>query len=346
MFYSITTKLRELLKADINVNTVTYGELDENALDKHTTYPLAHFNISNVTRGKANTYDIQLLLMDILDQSKELDRDFIRNNNLHDVLNTQELVGMRLLELLERGDLRTEGFVLSGSPTFTPFIERFKNDVAGWEVTFQVQMPNDMDICGIDDTPEQTFNTLIGGGAINHPTKTDIANAIGILETEIEDFTVDGDDLKFNVLNPYQIQASAFIGDLDITSYMDYDGLVTSVGASAFFNCRELEVISMLSVVTLGQSSFRATHLKRASFPLATSIGNFCFRECFVLNDINIPSIVGQIGVSPSINNVFLNCRNGMTLTTSIAMSTNNGGLPDGDVQYVTDTLNGTVIYV
>lgn len=339
-FYGVTTKLRELLRADINVNTVTYGELDEVALNKFTTYPLAHFNISNVTQGKSNVYDIQLLVMDVLDQSKDTDKEFIRNNNLHDVLNSQEQVGMRLLELLVRGDLRSEGFMLSGSPSFVPFIERFKDDVAGWEVTFSIEVNNEMDICGVD-----SFNTFIGNGYVNYQTKQAIASAIGISETEISDFTKEGSDIKFNIANPYTIQSSAFFNDRDITSYYDYDDLCTSLGTNAFSGARALENVRFYGVTNLSSSCLRFTHLKKVSFPSAVTSSQFFLRDCFVLAEVNLP-LLTPIGQSSADNSCFTSARPGLIVRTNIANQTNNGGDPDGDLEYVTDTLGGTVIYL
>lgn len=348
MFYSITTKIRELLKADINVNTVMYGELDEVALNKHTTYPLAHFNISNVTRGKANTYDFQLLLMDVLDQSKETDKDFIRNNNLHDVLNTQELVGMRLLELLERGDLRTDGFVLSGSPTFTPFIERFMDDVAGWEVTFSVQMPNDMDICGVDETPPlppgQTFNTVIGGLGRSVTTKTDLATLLGVSETIIDEFELDGVNIGCNFNSTYNIPDNCFNANLDIESYHDYSNYVDEIGFQAFRSATGLNDFTLEGASEAGTFAFYQTTIRRAVLPNA-KIFNNVFQGCVLLEYADIRSS-DPIGTTASTNNVFTACRDGMELIANITTATNNGGNPDGDVDYVTTTLNGTVTYV
>jgi hypothetical protein len=53
----------------------------------------------------------------------------------------------RLMELLRRGDLFTELYQLDGQPSLEAFVDRFDNKVAGWAVTFNVLVPNDMTIC-------------------------------------------------------------------------------------------------------------------------------------------------------------------------------------------------------
>ena len=86
--------------------------------------------------------------MDLVDESKDDVTDkFLGNNNEQDVLNTQMAVIGRLMELLRRGDLFTELYQLDGQPSLEAFVDRFDNKVAGWAVTFNVIVPNDMTIC-------------------------------------------------------------------------------------------------------------------------------------------------------------------------------------------------------
>jgi hypothetical protein len=40
-----------------------------------------------------------------------------------------------------------EKFVVETDPTLEPFTERFENLLAGWTMTFDVTVPNDMTIC-------------------------------------------------------------------------------------------------------------------------------------------------------------------------------------------------------
>jgi hypothetical protein len=148
VFYDILNKVKELLEADNDVNTVTYGNFDETAMNKHTTYALSHFVVSDVTyNGSTSLVSISLYCMDIINQSKDAETTFAGNDNLHDVLNTQLAVITRLLEQLRRGDVRDDKYHLNGNPSLVPFQERFEDDVAGWECTFVIEIPNDMTIC-------------------------------------------------------------------------------------------------------------------------------------------------------------------------------------------------------
>jgi oligoribonuclease NrnB/cAMP/cGMP phosphodiesterase (DHH superfamily) len=148
-FYNITTKIKETLALDDFVNTVTYGDIFEIDLNKQDIFPLSHFIVNSATlNGSVWQFNMSLLCMDIVDESKEDVTDkFLGNDNEQDVLNTQMAVINRLLELLRRGDLHTELYQLEGSPTIEAFFDRFENKLAGWTLTFDVLIPNDMTIC-------------------------------------------------------------------------------------------------------------------------------------------------------------------------------------------------------
>jgi hypothetical protein len=148
-FYNITTKIKETLALDAFVNTVTYGDIFEVDLNKQDIFPLSHFIVNNATYlGSAWQFSLSVICMDIVDESKDAVTDkFLGNNNEQDVLNTQLAVINRLLELLRRGNLRDELYELTGTPNVEPFTDRFENKVAGWTLSLDVLIPNDMTIC-------------------------------------------------------------------------------------------------------------------------------------------------------------------------------------------------------
>jgi hypothetical protein len=49
--------------------------------------------------------------------------------------------------LLRRGDLYSDKFQVDGSPTCEPFTELFENKLAGFTMTCDILIPNDMTIC-------------------------------------------------------------------------------------------------------------------------------------------------------------------------------------------------------
>jgi hypothetical protein len=148
-FYQITKTIKDQLLDDVNVNTVTTGDITDIDLAKQTMYPLSHVIVNNVTlEENIYRFNISVLAMDIVDQSKEATTDIFKgNNNEHDVLNTQLVVLNKLVQVLRMGTLYQNKYQLDGNPTCEPFYDRFENQVAGWACTFDVLIQNDINIC-------------------------------------------------------------------------------------------------------------------------------------------------------------------------------------------------------
>jgi hypothetical protein len=148
-FYQISQAIKEQLDADAFVNTVTIGDIFKVDLNKQTIFPLSHIMINSAAyNGNTFNYSISVLCMDIVDESKEATTDiFLGNDNEQDVLNTQQMVATRLLEMLRRGDLYDDGFQLQEGASIEYFVDRFENKIAGVTATFNVIAQNDMTIC-------------------------------------------------------------------------------------------------------------------------------------------------------------------------------------------------------
>ena len=148
-FYNVTETIKNQLLSDVNVNTVTMGDITKVDLSKQTLFPLSHMIVNSVTNEDSILrYNISILSMDIVDISKDEVVDlFIGNNNEQDVLNTQLVVLNKLVQVLRGGDLHTSMYQLDGSPSFEPFMDRFENEVAGWTLSLDVIVPNDITVC-------------------------------------------------------------------------------------------------------------------------------------------------------------------------------------------------------
>ena len=148
-YYLLTEAIKNALLSDINVNTVTEGDLFDIDLSKQSIFPLSHLIINSVTSQESVLrFNISILSMDIVDESKEPTTDiFIGNNNEQDVLNTQLAVLNKLVQVLRRGDLYSSQYQLEGDASLEPFVDRFENKVAGWTATLDVLVNNDIEIC-------------------------------------------------------------------------------------------------------------------------------------------------------------------------------------------------------
>jgi hypothetical protein len=147
-FYIVNT-LKTYLKDNPFINTVSIGDIFAVDLTKQTMFPLSHIIVNNATLAEVTTtLNISILFMDIVDDSKsEITDIWEGNDNEQDVLNTRLTVAQRLTADLMRGSLYTSQVVVSGEPSAEPFTDRFENKIAGWTLTFDVIVPNDITIC-------------------------------------------------------------------------------------------------------------------------------------------------------------------------------------------------------
>ena len=148
-FYEITQAIKNQLQEDIFVNTVTTGDIFKVDLNKQTIFPLSHIIVNSVSyQGNVLNYNISILSMDIVDESKQEVTDiFIGNDNEQDVLNTQLAVANRFLEVLNRGSLSDDYELVNGSASIEFFTERFENKLAGVTTTFDIAIQNPMTKC-------------------------------------------------------------------------------------------------------------------------------------------------------------------------------------------------------
>lgn len=148
-YYTLIDTLKQLLIDSPFVNQVTEGDLYDVDLSKQTIFPLSHIIVNNVSILpnvlKAN---ISIVAMDIVDISKEEPTDMFKdNNNRQDVLNTQLIMLSRIVAQLTNGETFEDNYQLEGEPACEPFTDRFENLLAGWTMTFDVLIPNEMSSC-------------------------------------------------------------------------------------------------------------------------------------------------------------------------------------------------------
>jgi hypothetical protein len=148
-FYQLTETIKTELLQDVNVNTVTTGDITDVNLNKQDIFPLSHIIINSVVVNEQTLdFNISVLSCDIVNQSKlETEDIFKGNNDVQNILNTQLAVLNRLIQRLRMGQLHQDMYQLSGSPSLNPFYDRFENQLAGWTATMDIQIYNDIYIC-------------------------------------------------------------------------------------------------------------------------------------------------------------------------------------------------------
>lgn len=149
MYLDIVNKIKTHFDSDPIVTTCTTGDITKVDLAKQTLFPLAHIIVNSANLEESIIrYSVSIICMDVVDFSKsETVDNFEGNDNELYVLNTQMQVITRLYEILRRGDLHTEGFQVDGTPSAEPFTDRFENVVAGFTLSLDIIVPNDMTTC-------------------------------------------------------------------------------------------------------------------------------------------------------------------------------------------------------
>ena len=127
-YYQITETIKTNLLTDENVNTVTTGDIFEIDLSKQTIFPLSHIIVNSATiQEQVLSFNITVMCMDVVDQSKEETTDVFRgNNNEQDILNTQLAVANKLVGLLSKGDLYRDKYQIEGDASCEFFYEGLK----------------------------------------------------------------------------------------------------------------------------------------------------------------------------------------------------------------------------
>ena len=149
-FYNLLDNIKDHLRTNPNVTTVTFGDIMDVDLNKTTMFPLSHIMVSDMTfSDHIVTATLDMLFLDIVDDNRNESTDsFLSNNNMQDILNTQLAVGNVLQSSLRRGDLFTNKLQVLSNVSARPFYDRFENQLAGWAFTISIQLPNNnVSIC-------------------------------------------------------------------------------------------------------------------------------------------------------------------------------------------------------
>jgi len=146
-YYAVTQKLYTELLDEVDINSVTKGDITRIDINKKNIFPLAHVFISD---AEINTqtiiFSVQVFAMNLRHELEETISDkFIGNDNEDDNLNAMLYVLVRLHnKILKFG----EDFRVLNTPTLEAFTEEQENVVDGWVMSFQVEYPiSEIDNC-------------------------------------------------------------------------------------------------------------------------------------------------------------------------------------------------------
>jgi hypothetical protein len=149
--YTVLDKIKEILRANGITKTVTFGDITQVDLNKTSIFPLAHVMFRNVVfQDRIMSATIRILCLDIVDVTKEKQTEdmMFGNDNLQDILNTQLQAINDLQQEMRRGTAFSDNFQITTNVTAEPFIDNFENQLAGWGITVNIEVPNnELSLC-------------------------------------------------------------------------------------------------------------------------------------------------------------------------------------------------------
>lgn len=160
--YLVFDLFKDELETNPFVNRVTAGTLTEVDLLKQTIFPLAHITLNNITHNENNlSFNFTLFNLDIADISKEPSEmlmgryydssveltDFFGNDNTMFILSNQLFVVNRFISRLRTSMIYDNSWQLEGNPQSDVINKELENMLVGYETTFSISVPNDIDKC-------------------------------------------------------------------------------------------------------------------------------------------------------------------------------------------------------
>lgn len=147
-FYILLETLKNSLLQNVNVKTVTSGDISQVDLSKQTIYPLSHIIVNGATNsGQVMSFNVTVLCMDKVNQLKTEHPDAFNNEAENTVTNTQLAVSNKLYKDLYSGQLRLDGYQVDEDASIEFFFDRFENILAGVAMTLTIQLNNDLNVC-------------------------------------------------------------------------------------------------------------------------------------------------------------------------------------------------------
>jgi hypothetical protein len=142
-YTSLLLYLKELLKSDPLINTITQGDFSKVALNKTNIYTLAHIVIGDpfFTNGQTVGFNLEVAVIDaVLTNLDNGEDSFFNSNNEVDVYNETLAVLNRFWTSINH-DFEDKGIKAPDNCTLRQWLSD-KDSAVGYVLTFTVELPN------------------------------------------------------------------------------------------------------------------------------------------------------------------------------------------------------------
>jgi hypothetical protein len=165
--------------------------------------------------------------------------------------------------------------------------------------------------------------------------------------TSFTSVVVVGNNVELYGGNNINLPAELFSSNTNILGVIDMASCIITAGFSCFESCNLVTIFDLPALTSEGGGCFAGCNsVTTFNLPLLATATDGCFFACTSVTTLNLP-LCTNLGSTVGNNNVFLNIiGNTITATFNIVLATCNGGLPDGDIQYLTANNTLTITYV
>ena len=226
-YNGIVEYFREVADKHTQINSFSFGDIEDADLEKTTEYPLLHVGVTGANIDeRVISYDINVMLIEIID-----DKGDQKDNEKYALSNTLQILQDLQTEFLKGSSIVTPETKLTGNAlSCTPITGNYNNRVVGWSTLMTIEGINESEPCNIPYAPIVKWNYTT-------PT-TPIAN-INLNGTWYS-ATIQQQD-KINYL-PSSNFLSGWLPILDKNSLGTLTGFVTSEQLTLDYNFRNTAI--------------------------------------------------------------------------------------------------------
>jgi hypothetical protein len=169
-YNGIIEYFKEVANKHTQINSFSFGDIDDADLEKIEEYPLLHVGVTGANIDeRVISYDINIMLIEIVD-----DKDDRKENERYALSNTLQILQDLQTEFLKGSSIVTPDTKLTGNAlACSPITGNYNNRVVGWSTLMTIEGANESTACNIPylpilswdyQTPTPPIATLVSNG--------------------------------------------------------------------------------------------------------------------------------------------------------------------------------------
>ena len=169
-YNGIIEYFKEVANKHTQINSFSFGDIDDADLEKITEYPLLHVGVTGANIDeRVISYDINIMLIEVID-----DKGDAKTNEKYALSNTLQILQDLQTEFLKGSSIVTPETKLTGNAlSCQPITGNYNNRVVGWSTVITIEGINESQACNIPyelitswnyQTPTPPIATLVSNG--------------------------------------------------------------------------------------------------------------------------------------------------------------------------------------